>query len=98
MLDVAGGENVFADVRTQSVQASTEMILARRPEVIIELRYGNSQRALEAQRELSVWDALPSVRNRQVHILVGDQFVIPGPRVVEAARQLARTLHPNVIR
>ena len=34
----AGGVNVFADVTTESVQASSELILTRAPEVIIELR------------------------------------------------------------
>ena len=38
MLTAAGGDNVFADVKQQSVQATTELILARRPEVILELR------------------------------------------------------------
>jgi ABC-type Fe3+-hydroxamate transport system substrate-binding protein len=34
MLESAGGENIFADVKQQSVQATAELILARRPEVI----------------------------------------------------------------
>ena len=36
MLEAAGGEDVFADVKRQSLQATTEMLLARAPEVIIE--------------------------------------------------------------
>ena len=38
LIEVAGGANVFADVRRESVQATTELILARAPDVIIELR------------------------------------------------------------
>jgi iron complex transport system substrate-binding protein len=101
MLEVAGGDNVFADTKQQSVQASTEMILARRPDVIIELHYGDSLKAAELQRDAAVWNALPSipaVRNHQVHLLVGDEFVVPGPRVVDATRTLARTLHPAVFK
>jgi hypothetical protein len=30
-----------------------------------------------------------------VHLLVGNEFVVPGPRVVRAAETLARTLHPH---
>ena len=37
MVDAAGGENVFADVKREAVQATTELILRRRPEVILEL-------------------------------------------------------------
>lgn len=101
MLEIAGGENVFADVRRQSVQVTIEMILARRPEVILELKYGDSRNAADLERELRPWSALssvPAVRSHQVHALVGDEFVIPGPRVVNATRRLAQTLHPDAIR
>jgi hypothetical protein len=30
-----------------------------------------------------------------VHVLVGDQFVVPGPRIAGAAEQVARALHPE---
>ena len=98
MLDIAGGNDVFGDVKKQSVQVSTEMILARRPDVIIELRYGDASQAGDIQRQLAAWDALPSVpavRNHRLYVLVGDEFVVPGPRVVDATRKLARTLHPD---
>ncbi len=96
LLDVAGSENIFSDIKQQSVQASTEMILARRPDVIIELRYGDDLRAYNVDRELQPWQTLasvPAVRNKRVFLLVGDEFVVPGPRIVNAARRLAETLH-----
>jgi iron complex transport system substrate-binding protein len=98
MLDIAGGEDMFADITRQSVQTTTEMILARRPEVIIELRYGDSVKSLDVKRELGAWAALPSVpavRSHRVYLLVGDEFVVPGPRIVSATRTLAQTLHPK---
>src|SRR5439155_3231190 len=39
MLETAGGADVMGDVRQQSVTMTTELVLARAPEVIIELRY-----------------------------------------------------------
>ena len=98
LLDIAGSENVFNDIKQQSVQASTEMILARRPEVIIELRYGDDQRAYNIERELQPWQTLasvPAVRDKHVYLLVGDEFVVPGPRIVNAARRLAQTIPPG---
>ena len=98
LLDVAGGDNIFGDIRQQSVQASTEMILARRPDVIIELRYGESAKESDPARDLRAWEllgSLPAVRNKRIFTIIGDQFVVPGPRIVEAARQLARALHPD---
>jgi iron complex transport system substrate-binding protein len=100
MLEVAGGTNVFGDVKQESVQASTEQLLARRPEVIIELRYGDSLPTADVPKELLAWNilaSLPAVRNHRIHALVGDEFVVPGPRVVEATRKLAHTLHPDAV-
>jgi iron complex transport system substrate-binding protein len=98
LLDVAGSDNVFGDIRQQSVLASTEMILARRPDVVVELRYGDDRRAINVDRELEVWKALPAlpaVRNQRLTLLAGDEFVVPGPRIVRAAERLARALHPE---
>ena len=74
------------------------MILARRPDVIIELRYGQSAKDSNPSRDLRAWDALgsvPAVKAKQIHVLVGDEFVVPGPRIVDAARRLAQILHPE---
>jgi ABC-type Fe3+-hydroxamate transport system substrate-binding protein len=38
------------------------------------------------------------VRNGRVYLLVGNEFVVPGPRVSIAADRLARTIHPEVFR
>jgi iron complex transport system substrate-binding protein len=98
MLVIAGGVDVFDAVKKQSVDASNEMILVRAPEVIIELRYGEPMKAADIEREIRVWDALPSVpavRAHRVYILTGDEFVVPGPRIVEATRRFAETLHPK---
>ena len=98
MLEIAGGRNVFADVKQQSVQASTEMLIASKPDVIIELLYGDSVKNLDIANELRAWNTLasvPAVRTHRVLALTGDEFVVPGPRVVDATRELARALHPD---
>jgi len=100
MLLVAGGDDVLGDIRRESVDVSTEMVLARRPEVIIELRYGDGATSADVTRELQSWNTLgsvPAVRNHRVYAETGDEFVVPGPRVVEATRRLSGTLHPNAL-
>ena len=97
MVAAAGGENVFADVKQQAVQATTELILTRRPEVILELR-GVSVSADTRRREIAVWQALssvPAVRDARVYFIDQQLTVIPGPRVAEAVELIARTLHPE---
>jgi len=97
MLRAAGGENVFADVRQQSVQATSELILSRRPEIIVELRSGHM--TPEAQeRERAVWQILssvPAVRAGRIAIVTDPRTVVPGPRVAEGTELIARVLHPE---
>jgi iron complex transport system substrate-binding protein len=99
VLEIAGGANVMGDIGRQSVQMSTEMLLARAPDVIIELHYGTSVASERLEAERRVWNALPAlpaVRNNEVHLLVGDEFVVPGPRIVVAAQRFLETLHPEL--
>jgi iron complex transport system substrate-binding protein len=96
MLEIAGGTNVFGDVRRESVQMTTEMVLARRPEVIIELR--STVTPDQVEKERAVWQALssvPAVRTQRVHILADPALTVPGPRVADATELIARTLHPK---
>ena len=97
MLTIAGGDNVFGDVARESVQPSVETILARAPEVILEVRAEGLIASREVAGERGVWSALasvPAVRNGRIHFLSGDYLVVPGPRFAEATAALARVLHP----
>jgi iron complex transport system substrate-binding protein len=98
MLGAAGGINVFADIQAESVQASTELILARAPDVIIELRSTDIPAAQERTAEMSSWNtlaSLPAVRTQRLYLLTGRFLVVPGPRVADATEEMARLLHPG---
>ena len=80
-----------------SRSATPSQILARAPEVIIELRYARG----DAASDMSAWNTLPSVpavRNHRVYQLRGEEFVVPGPRVAAATEQLARTIQPDAFK
>jgi len=101
MLVVAGGANVFADVDRQSVQATSELILARAPDVILEIAATAATSSNSTERDLRAWDvlaAVPAVRNRRVHLLAGSEMVVPGPRLANAARRMAQALHPEAFK
>jgi iron complex transport system substrate-binding protein len=100
MVSAAGGDNVFADVKQQAVQATTELVLARSPDVILELR-GDPLDATVRAREMGVWSALsslPAVRTSRVYFLDREETVVPGPRIADAVELFARTLHPQAFR
>ena len=103
VLEIAGGTNVFADVRREAVSVSNEMLLSRAPEAVIDLHYGASEPAdrVRAEKELAVWQtvsSVPAVRRKRILPLYGDQFVVPGPRIAQAAEEMARALHPETFK
>jgi iron complex transport system substrate-binding protein len=96
MLVAAGGVNVFADIDAESVQASSELVLARRPDVILELRPTNIPSPEEQAAAMDAWRALasiPAVRNNRLHFLPGRSLVVPGPKVAEGAEAMFRLIH-----
>jgi iron complex transport system substrate-binding protein len=99
MLETAGGTNVFAGVMLQSVQASTEQVLASRPDVILETRASNGAfPAGQRGAEMDAWKTLasvPAVKNDRVIFLFDDRVVVPGPRVAEGTLLMAKALHPG---
>jgi iron complex transport system substrate-binding protein len=95
LLEVAGGANVFADIRRENIQISSEQVLARAPEAIVELRGPMTPGRRDAERQ--VWQQLPgvpAVKTGRIHLLQGEWLTVPGPRVADAARVIADALHP----
>jgi len=101
LIRLAGGENIFGAVAAPYPRVSLEEILARDPQVIIDM--GEMGRAsglseAEARRVVELWNrygSITAVRERRVHAVTADLYVVPGPRMGQAARELARMLHPE---
>ncbi len=69
MLEAAGGTNVFADVKRQSIQTTSELAVTRAPDVIVEIGVDT---ASATGRNLRAWEALPSipaVRTKRIYQL-----------------------------
>ncbi len=95
-LVIAGGDDVFGDTKRESVQASTELILTRAPEVIVELRAD-----AESAPNPAAWQAVasvPAVQNKRIVTLTGSDMVTAGPRIGQAVLRLAKALHPDAFR
>ncbi len=94
LLQRMGAENVFADAPMRYPKVSLEELVAREPDVILELRA--EEVAPEAARLLvRDWDQLgdiPAVRNGRVHILSGDWTSVPGPRLPKLYAELRKAL------
>lgn len=95
LIRLAGGENIFTDAAAQYPKVSIEAILARKPEVIIDLSYGEADQA-KRDATLRLWQkfpTLPAVESERVFVTSNDVFLLPGPRIGEAVRTLASMIH-----
>lgn len=101
LITLAGGENIFGGVSAPYPKVSLEEILARDPQVIIDMgEMGRTSGVSEAEkrRVVELWSrygSLAAVRERRVFAVAADLYVVPGPRMAQAARELARMLQPE---
>jgi len=99
---VAGGVNAFGDSPLAYLKISLEQMLGRNPDVIIDMGDMSDTVGVTVKKKRSVvalWGKQPvlkAVQARRVYAVASDIFVVPGPRMVEAAREFARMLHPEV--
>lgn len=82
LVELAGGEDVFLE-KSRSAGAngrivSSEEVLARRPDVMIASWCGKKFRP-EHVRARAGWDAIPAVRDNQLHEVKSAEILQPGP-------------------
>jgi iron complex transport system substrate-binding protein len=97
MLVAAGGEDVLNDIERESALVSTEMILVRKPEVILELNAATRLNDADLKAVVDPWmtlSSVPAVRNKRVVVLNGPGLTVPGPRVLDGIEKMAKALHP----
>ena len=93
LIEIAGGENVFADIPGPSAPMSMESVVARNPDVVLA-----SRTLLERIRSNPALAA--SVGTAWRRLVESDSYSMgrPSVRMGEAAHQLARIFHPELFR
>ena len=80
---------------------SLEQILAADPDVIIDMgdySHGRAVSTASQAEKLKLWSkytTLRAVQSKRVYDVSADHFVVAGPRMVNAAREFKRLLHPE---
>jgi iron complex transport system substrate-binding protein len=96
IISLAGGINIFADVTENYPQISAEVVVERRPDVILYPDYhGTADLVMESMADRPGWSGVPAVANGRVHAASDDAFARPGPRVVDAVEEAARLFYPD---
>lgn len=100
VLQIAGGQNLFSDLDKQYGTVNKEALAERQPEAIVELHGEGMMSAAKRRQVRQTWGqmaALPAVRNGRICVITETYALIPGPRIVKLARDLARCIHPEEI-
>jgi iron complex transport system substrate-binding protein len=93
MLDLAGGENVFADAAMNWPTVSLEQIVRRDPDLVV-LPVGEMPaRTLDRLRTEPGWRDLRAVKRGCVVHVEADVVNRPGPNIARAAEQLRTAIH-----
>jgi iron complex transport system substrate-binding protein len=95
MIDLAGGQNLFADLEQAYPRVSEEEIVRRNPSVLFTWERGDSTSRKERLAKRPAWAGIDAVRQGRIITLDEDMISRPGPRLFDGLEQLADLLHPS---
>jgi iron complex transport system substrate-binding protein len=99
VVEIAGGVNAIDGGVARYPELSREGLASIDPDVVLDVIAGLEVRNLDPDEVLAGWEHLTelrAVREHRVNVLMGDQMVVPGPRLPEMVEEVARALHPEL--
>lgn len=91
----AGGRNVMADAASDWPQVDLETLIEKNPAFVI---LGHEGQTEEETLQRSNWHTIEAIQKKQVYAVDPDIFNRPGPRLVDAAEELAKIFYPNLFK
>lgn len=91
LTELCGAENAFRDVPLRYFEVSKEDLIRRDPTAILEFRVMDTADSAAVASIAADWNALPllqAVQHHRIYIFTERYFLIPGPRVTQAAMKL----------
>lgn len=95
LIEIAGAYNIFEDAPGLWPTVSIEEVLNRQPAIVLLSQTAEIRVDLEQLRAAPGWRELQAVREGRVLQIDANLYNRPGPRVIEAAQQLANLIHPD---
>jgi iron complex transport system substrate-binding protein len=96
LINLAGGDNLGANLQGEWVQISLEELIAQDPNLILlgDALWGGV--TVESVKARAGWEALTAVQNEQIFPFDDNLVSRPGPRLVDGLEGLARLFHPEL--
>ena len=99
LLTIAGGENVLPDTMARYPKVSKEYIIAKSPEIIIEVGPKSNLSKEETLARKKTWGKFPTLRavkDDKLYFISADYILIPGPRLLNILDDFTRTIYPEL--
>ncbi len=93
---MAGGRNLAEGAVAAYPQVSDEFIVGSNPEIIIFTVGPHAKTTIEDIEDRPGWRNTEAVRSGRIYTIDDDILSRPGPRLVDALEQLAKTFHPEL--
>lgn len=101
LIEIAGGINALVGTPMPYPKISLESMIGLNPDVLIDM--GDMAETIGITEEhkrsvVAMWmrqSALKAVAQKRVFAVASDIFVVPGPRIVDAAEAFEKMLHPE---
>ena len=95
LIERAGGKNLFGDIKDKYPNVSEEEILRRNPDVIVLARPPDPEAKRKELLARPTWQKLKAIQNQRIVFVDEDMASRPGPRILDAIRELENALHPK---
>ncbi|MCP4142892.1 MAG: cobalamin-binding protein [Chloroflexi bacterium] len=95
LINLAGGQNIFADLEENYPAVSAETIIEADPDVILGPSSHGDQLSAEMIAAREGWSEATAVTNESIYIIEGDIISRAGPRVIDALEVIAASLYPT---
>jgi iron complex transport system substrate-binding protein len=98
LITLAGGANIASSVAGWH-EVNAEEVITQNPEIIIYPDFGEEKSSiLTAIESRPGWDAIDAVKNKNMHMVTNDPLVRVGPRLADGLLEVAKVIHPDLVK
>jgi cobalamin transport system substrate-binding protein len=90
LIEIAGGQNIFGDVDSETIQPTLEEVISRKPDIIVETLAPGANESEVDQRKQD-WERLGLAKGR-IYIELESYLLVPGPRLGLAATRISEII------
>ncbi|MEK3882267.1 ABC transporter substrate-binding protein [Paenibacillus sp. PL2-23] len=98
LLTIAGGTNISA-AQSGWFEVNGEEVITQNPEIIIYPDMGEEKSSIVAAIEARPgWETIDAVQNEKLFAVTNDPLVRVGPRLADGLLELAKAIHPELVK